>query len=186
MSPEPTPSADAAGRGHSSLAVIARRANPDDAERFGALVEAVDRETAFMLFEPGERSYAPEAMRRRIESGRVDDGSAIFVAEIDGELVGSVGATRGHIRRVRHRASLVIGVRQAFVGHGIGGLLLEAIEEWARAVGITRLELTVMAHNARAIALYRRHGFEPEGTKRESLIVDGAIVDELAMAKLLR
>lgn len=47
-----------------------------------------------------------------------------------------------------------------------------------------RLELTVMARNERAIGLYRRHGFEIEGTRRDSVRVGGAYVDELAMARL--
>jgi RimJ/RimL family protein N-acetyltransferase len=42
-----------------------------------------------------------------------------------------------------------------------------------------------MAHNERALALYRRLGFEVEGTRRDSVLVDGRYVDELTMAKLL-
>jgi RimJ/RimL family protein N-acetyltransferase len=41
-----------------------------------------------------------------------------------------------------------------------------------------------MAHNERALALYRRCGFEVEGTRRHSLLVDGRYVDELLLANL--
>ena len=58
------------------------------------------------------------------------------------------------------------------------------LEAWADEHEITRLELTVMAHNERAQRLYLSRGFEIEGTKRNSMRVDGAYVDELYMAKV--
>jgi GNAT superfamily N-acetyltransferase len=55
---------------------------------------------------------------------------------------------------------------------------------YAEAHGIHRLELTVMAHNERAAALYQRVGYTVEGRARECLFVDGRMADELYMAKL--
>jgi RimJ/RimL family protein N-acetyltransferase len=43
-----------------------------------------------------------------------------------------------------------------------------------------------MTHNERGKALYTRMGFAVEGIKHESLRVDGAWVDEICMAKLLK
>ncbi|NMB90388.1 MAG: GNAT family N-acetyltransferase, partial [Chloroflexi bacterium] len=51
--------------------------------------------------------------------------------------------------------------------------------------GIHRLELTVMTHNQRALALYRKMGFEIEGTLRHNMRVDGVYVDEYSLAQLL-
>jgi RimJ/RimL family protein N-acetyltransferase len=42
-----------------------------------------------------------------------------------------------------------------------------------------------MTHNTRVIRLYKRLGFAIEGTKRHTLLVNGADVDEYYMAKLL-
>jgi RimJ/RimL family protein N-acetyltransferase len=56
---------------------------------------------------------------------------------------------------------------------------------WAAGHGLHRLELTVMAHNYRAISLYERMGFTGEGRRRQCLIVDGQFVDELTMAAIL-
>lgn len=50
--------------------------------------------------------------------------------------------------------------------------------------GIVRLELSVMTHNQAALALYIKNGFEIEGTKRKSLIIDGEWVDEYYMSKI--
>jgi RimJ/RimL family protein N-acetyltransferase len=75
-------------------------------------------------------------------------------------------------------------VREASSGRGLGTSLLAELSVWAERTGLHRLELTVMAHNERALALYRRCGFEVEGTRRHSLLVDGRYVDELLLANL--
>ncbi len=69
---------------------------------------------------------------------------------------------------------------------GIGTALFKEIEKWARLHDVWRLELTVMAHNTRAKALYKKVGFEQEGLKKASLIINGKCVDEYCMAKLLK
>jgi ribosomal protein S18 acetylase RimI-like enzyme len=42
-----------------------------------------------------------------------------------------------------------------------------------------------MTHNAAAIGLYRKMGFEVEGTRRAALRIGAESVDEYYMAKLL-
>lgn len=51
-------------------------------------------------------------------------------------------------------------------------------------VFVFRLELTVFTDNERAIALYRKFGFEAEGTHRAYALRDGRYADVLAMARL--
>ena len=70
-------------------------------------------------------------------------------------------------------AAIVIGILQEYSGRGIGTTLFKEVEKWARLHDVWRLELTVMAHNTRAQALYRKIGFEQEGVKKASLIIDG-------------
>ena len=53
--------------------------------------------------------------------------------------------------------------------------------KWARASGITKVELEVFPHNAPAITLYRKLGFEEEGGRRRYLI-GGHHVDAVLMA----
>ncbi len=100
-------------------------------------------------------------------------------------MIGYVEASGGEFNRNRHTAHVVIGVVQAASGHRLGSRLLEALEAWAVAHGIARLELTVMSHNKRAIALYQKLGYQIEGLRKRSIRVQGEYIDELAMAKLL-
>ncbi len=59
--------------------------------------------------------------------------------------------------------------------------LIEIADDW---LNLRRIELTVYVDNARAIALYERHGFEIEGTHRDYAFRGGAFVDAYAMARV--
>lgn len=91
----------------------------------------------------------------------------------------------GRHHRTKHKASVVTGILQEYAGKGIGGRLFDTLVHWAKESPLRRLELTVMTHNERAIALYQKFGFKIEGTHKGSLMVDGALVDEFVMALLL-
>ena len=54
-------------------------------------------------------------------------------------------------------------------------------DNWA---GILRIELNVLTDNARAIALYERHGFAREGVMRAHILRDGVYADTQIMARL--
>jgi L-phenylalanine/L-methionine N-acetyltransferase len=87
--------------------------------------------------------------------------------------------------RRRHVASLGIVVAGAAQGQGVGTALMQALMEHADLwAGILRIELQVFADNHRAIALYRRFGFEVEGTHRAYSLRDGVYVNSLSMARL--
>jgi putative acetyltransferase len=77
----------------------------------------------------------------------------------------------------------------AVAGHaqrqGVGRALMQALLDYAdRWATVLRVELSVFTDNERAIGLYRRFGFEVEGTYRAYALRDGVYVDALAMARL--
>jgi ribosomal protein S18 acetylase RimI-like enzyme len=69
-----------------------------------------------------------------------------------------------------------------FHGTGAGAALMAAAVDGAG--GHARLLLGVYEHNARAIAFYRKHGFEPVGERRFE--VGGHWFDDLVLARPLR
>ncbi len=156
-----------------------------DAEAYLELARAIDAESRFMMFEPSERQTTVEQQVERIRSLHASDNKLMLVAEHEGQLVGYLGAIGGDFHRNHHSVHIFLGILERFTGQGLGRRLLEETEQWAQRQGLHRLELTVMRHNARALALYQKMGFEIEGTKRDSLQVDGVYVDEIYMAKLL-
>ncbi len=138
-----------------------------------------------MLIERDERREELDEVRSALRRVGDTTNSTVIVAATGDVVLGYVEATGGGYRRNRFTAYVVIGVLAAASGHGIGSQLLAELERWAVNAGVHRLELTVMAHNHRAIRLYERAGFLVEGCRCECLSVDGELVDELYMAKLL-
>ena len=165
--------------------MLVRTARESDAEALLRLLKRLDDETRFMMYEPGERTTTVREQEELLWSILASTNGAVLLAEEDGKLVGFLEATGGAFRRNRHVVHLVVGVLAEHAGLGVGTALMEEAERWARELGIHRLELTVMAHNAAAVALYEKAGFAIEGTRRHSMLVDGLYVDEHYMAKLL-
>ena len=164
--------------------MIIRPAESEDAKQLVNLIEQVES-SGFMLFEPGERKISDEQMKKRIDSVKEEKSSAILIAEDNGVIVGYMFVIGGNPMRTKHSVYIAIGVAESERGKGIGVKLFEALEEWANQQSIHRLELTVMSYNTAGIALYKKMGFEIEGTKRDSLLIDGKYVDEYYMSKLL-
>ncbi len=156
-----------------------------DAGSFLALCKQLDEENKFMLLEPGERTTTLEEQEKRIRDILSKDNQTIFVAEEQGSLLGYLASLGGSYARNRHEVYIVVGILEAFTSRGIGTTLFEKLDAWAREHRIHRLELSVMTHNTRGVGLYRKMGFEIEGTKRDSLFVDGEYVDEYYMGKIL-
>jgi len=107
-----------------------------------------------------------------------------LAAVIDGKVIGTAALTRLEQRR-SHVGTIGMAVHDAFAGRGAGSALMAALLSVAdRWLGLQRVELTVYADNARAIALYERFGFEREGLHKAFALRDGVLVDALAMARL--
>ena len=155
-----------------------------DTETFLNLKQHLDKETHFMMLEPDERKTSVDEQRQDIEQVIATPNHAIFVAEVEGGLIGYIRATGGAYNRNRHCATIVVGIMQAFTGLGLGKRLFAHVDEWAQENQLQRLELTVMVSNHAALAVYHRVGFEIEGFRRQALLVDSKYVDEYYMAKV--
>jgi ribosomal protein S18 acetylase RimI-like enzyme len=107
----------------------------------------------------------------------------VFVATIEGRLVGMIGFSRERPRKRAHIGSLwTMYVRPEFRGRGIGGALLDAAINHGRVLyGLRQITLTVTATNPAACALYRSRGFESYGLHRDALCIDGKYFPEELM-----
>ena len=123
-----------------------------------------------------------ESARARLAN--LPEGSHVIVAEMDGHVVGQAWLER-RWGRCAHVGQPGIMVHDDYTRRGIGTALLGAIVHLAgNWLGLWRLELEVYTDNEAAIALYRKFGFEVEGTKRCFALRDGAYVDTYMMARL--
>jgi putative acetyltransferase len=127
-------------------------------------------------------SYMPPSLFTE-RFGTQREREIALCALVDGRVVGQLGLNVQAPRRA-HCASFGIMVHDAYCGRGVGSALLAAALECAdRSLGLRRVELTVYADNAGAIALYRKFGFVEEGRSRGFAIRAGKLEDVLHMAR---
>jgi putative acetyltransferase len=165
------------------MTITIRRARVDDAAAMAALMNDPAVYPGLM-----QMPYASEELHRArlVDSLAPGKADVLLVAERGGEIVGSCGMhPAGPSPRRRHVMALGMSVRADAQGQGVGSALLQALCDYAdRWIGLLRLELDVYVDNERAIALYRRFGFEIEGRHRGYAMRDGVFVDSYSMARL--
>ena len=158
--------------------VIVRGATSDDMPGLGDVLSCpgVIRGTAQLPY------TSLDSVRKRFED-RDPDGH-FLVAELDGRIVGSLGLRPGKARRA-HTGGIGMAVHDDFQGRGIGTALVEAAlnlaDNW---LNLKRLELTVFTDNAPAIHIYKKFGFEVEGTLRAHVFREGEYMDTYEMARI--
>jgi RimJ/RimL family protein N-acetyltransferase len=160
-----------------------RNADPSDAEQLTRLADAVSAEPeGWLISVAGEwRSAGDE--RRFLKAVRRYPHAAVLVAERDdGTLVGRLSVGRDPHPASTHVADVGLMVAQEARRQGVGTALLRAAVEWAREVGVRKLELHVFPWNEAAIALYDGFGFEREGYRKQHYHRGGDFVDAILMA----
>lgn len=134
-------------------------------------------------FSPAEARALVEAWAREVDEGR----RALLAAFADGELVGAVQLVLALPPNQPHRGEVAkLQVRPCARGRGIAQLLMERIEEEARAKGKTLLVLDTVTGST-ADRLYRRLGWQELGTVPGfALYPDGRPCDATFFWKELR
>jgi putative acetyltransferase len=162
-----------------AMSPIIRAAEPGDYEAIrDAMAQPLAQANTLQLPLP-----AREMWKKRLVEFPAED--RLLVAELDGKLVGNLGLHPAKNPRRSHACSIGMVVHDAWHRRGIGSALLAAgidlAENWMQ---VQRLELTVFTDNAAAIALYRKFGFDIEGTLRRYAFRNGHFVDVHTMARL--
>ena len=158
--------------------LLVRPAVPGDADALVSLGQDVAAEEQLWL--TYDRNRGDE--RRNVRGVQRDPNVAIFVAETPGGIAGRLSIARDRHPYSPHVAEVGLMVSADQRRRGIGSALMEEALKWARSAGITKVELEVFPHNAPAIALYRKLGFEEEGTRRKRYLIGGHHVDAVLMA----
>jgi len=162
---------------------LVRVARPRDARACLAIVTEAVRERPRTLAVVEDELWSPRVWRRH----RIDWSArgVSLVAEIEGRVVGQLTCERAPRTVTRHGAEFGITIARAARGIGVGRALLDALEAWARAHGVTRIALGVFAGNERAITLYRSCGYTEEGVERRGVRFPEGDVDVIRMSKFL-
>ena len=93
----------------------------------------------------------------------IDDGSAIVYGCLDGDkILGYIWAYRISFRDEDRVYVSEVHVSEKCRGQGMGHLLLAAVEDEAREMGVSALYIHTEADNTGAIRLYEREGYRME------------------------
>jgi putative acetyltransferase len=159
--------------------IVVRRCEPEDYKAVH-LVYSSPRamsETLEIPFSSGQ------AWRYELAKPREDRFS--IVACVGDEIVGHLALTVYMTPRTRHSGHFGIAVRDDWQGKGVGTALMEACVDLAdNWLNLTRLDLRVYVDNEPAISLYKKFGFEIEGTHKRFAYRNGEYVDAHIMARL--
>lgn len=175
---------------------LLRRVAYDDAQGVLDLERACVIDGRGVVRDIHDMPESAEAMRKIlkawIEGKRAHEEGCMLVVEPAAAREGDptiLGV--GHLRRftpakVRHVAQTSLEVHPLAQRRGVGRAIMLGLLDWARAVGVNRVQLNVFEDNHRAVALYESLGFERVGYRRRLVReADGTERDDLEMGLLL-
>ncbi len=120
-----------------------------------------DAQAIYMLNRDGlGYDYPLEDTRRRLKLVLAKAGNRIFVAQLEGRVVGYIHAADYECSYVGSlKDILALAVDEKERGHGIGRALLKAAEDWARESGATGVRLNSGMERENAHRFYEACGY---------------------------
>lgn len=155
-----------------------RRAASADAQAIGAVFDAAVRAGWTYLGELVDRPMFMPADWDRLVADHAAPNVLLVATNHEGHVVGYAAA---------HPADgelFLLFVHPAYGGRGIGRALLEAAHDQLRAAGCREAFLYTHEANERALTVYTRAGYQPDGSARESDF-HGTPIRELRLVKQL-
>ncbi len=167
--------------------VIVRSATKQDAAAILDLSKNVIGEEIYQLTSGSEFKMTIEAEEKWIESHYANPNHIILVAEMNSKIIGMLDFSNGHRQRIAHTGEFGMSVDKSARDQGIGSLLLAALIEWAsKNSTIEKIGLSVHSNNKRAVALYKKMGFEVEGVRKRDLKYgEGQYIDTVVMGRFV-
>ena len=165
-----------------NLWLTLRRAEPNDAEKVVAYLDQVAGESENITFGPGEFGLSVEEERAFLWHTAQSPTSFYLIAEIAGEIAGTLSFSTGKRPRLQHAGEFGMTVLRRYWNRGIGSRMLAYLIDWARQTGtIRKINLRVRVDNLPAIHLYEKYGFVQEGRLTREFYLHGQFVDAYIM-----
>lgn len=168
--------------------VLIRPSSAADAMAFRALrLEGLLHHPAAFGSDYAQSLALPDSYwQQRTADGAGTSDGVLYLAEANGQLLGSAAVARESSPRTQH-SGLLVGVylRAEWRGLGVADALIAACMAWATAWHMRFLKLGVLTENIAAIRCYVRCGFSVYGLEPEAIAWNGRFYDELLMIRRL-
>lgn len=142
-------------------------------------------EPPYNPYEPGAVDPPPEPDAGKLALPVAETGwLRLWIAEHDRDgIVGHMDLKGSSLAVGRHRCLLGIAIERRYRGVGLGGELMQAAIDFVRQEPTLEwIDLSVFSNNSRAIALYRRVGFEEVGRVPDKFRISGESITDVLMA----
>ena len=126
--------------------------------------------------------------RKKVETWMTDLPNTIMLIALSGDrIIGHLMIDKLPSPIRKNTGDLHIFLHQDFQNAGLGTAMIKESLKLARARGLHRIELSVVADNRSAIGLYEKLGFVKEGLRPEcDLLDDGRYHDLVEMGILFK
>lgn len=163
---------------------IARSLRVEDIANLQKFFRQVALETTHTLIcKEVEKPFSE--LKSKIEDA-INSPSEIYLGVFDGDkIIGQLYLKAPSHPWIKHTAGFLITITADHWGKGIGSELLNLMEDFAKSIGISRIESRVRTSNERGLSLYKKMGYEIEGTRKKAAFINGQFEDEFFIAKFL-
>ncbi len=163
--------------------IVLREPRSTDAKQLMRFINQIIREpmSGIPLISPmtlkGEEAWL-EAMLGQVRKRSM----VMLVLEMSGRIVGNCSVQR-RMWKEKHRAQLGIAINECARGRGIGEIMMRTTIALARKrmPGLELIDLVTYSYNSRALALYKKLGFEQVGRLPHAVKEDCRYYDDIFM-----
>ncbi len=155
---------------------------PEEAEEIINFINGISLESENLTICPGEFDKNIEDEKKFIEKVSQSKNCLMISGKIDGKIVSLLNFNASQRKRIRHVGEFGISVKKELWNLGIGKEMLCYLIDWAKKTDIIKkINLMVRKDNISAVYLYKKFGFEVEGTNTRYFKIDNNYFDLLYM-----
>ena len=159
--------------------IIIRHIELRETSEFNSLKKQIESESPYMLYDKDENDWTDEQQLKFIKGlSEPHSTTSLIVAQMEDELVGFIALIGNKLNKRSHIKEIVMGVLKNHARKGIGAKLLDFGICLSKEKEAKRLELSVISENINAISLYKKMGFQKEGSKEKAIFINGNYIDE--------
>ncbi len=163
-----------------------KKANVSDSKILSDFVSQLDKQSLFLPYNPDERNASEEVVKRYLEDISKNVKSIVYIAvDLNNKVVGFVCGEVSKLIRFSHIMKLNVGVLELYQRQGVAKKLGDAILQYAIELGLTRLEVEIIAENKPSLFLASSFNFNIEGVKTSAIKIDDKYYDVYILSRLL-